>query len=92
MDSFVTLRYLTLQPHHRPTGNTKHYYGFERVPVPTPASLAIAKYEGDEGFYLLHLDSSGDELTDTFHLSVDEALAQAEWEFGAKSEEWRIIS
>jgi hypothetical protein len=92
MNGLVTLRHVKLQGHHTPAGKTKHYYGLERVPVPLPVSLAISKYEGDDGFYLLYLDDNGNDLTDTYHLSIDKALLQAEWEFGVKSDEWQVVA
>jgi hypothetical protein len=57
--------------------------------LPTPSSLAIASYPGEDGYYLFYLDPSGEELTDTFHDSVDAAMQQAEWEFGVRPEEWQ---
>jgi len=39
----------------------------------------------------LYLDAEGNELTDTFHDTLDGALAQAEFEFGAKPNEWEVV-
>jgi hypothetical protein len=51
--------------------------------------LRIAPFAGDPGFYLLYLDSSGNELTDTYHGSVEEAMAQADFEFEVNPSDWR---
>jgi len=37
---------------------------------------------------MFHLDHEGTELTDTWHESIGDAFAQAEFEFGIKPEEW----
>lgn len=42
----------------------------------------------DEGYALTYLDASGDEITDTFHLTLDGAFAQAEFEFAVTKPEW----
>jgi hypothetical protein len=35
------------------------------------------------------LDSSGNEITDTYHDSLEDALAQANWEFDIEFDEWQ---
>jgi hypothetical protein len=90
MNDYITLQTLTLSPRHTPTGKTNHYYGDEKLPV--PSSLKIVKFRDAEGVYLLYFDNKGNELTDTFHDTFEGALAQAEWEFGVKPDEWNIIN
>lgn len=89
-----TVAELRLEPHHRPTGFTRHYYGYadgSRVEVPPPVSLRIVQYEGDEPrAYLFYCDHSGEEMTDTLHDSIDEAMDQAEAEFGVRRQEWNL--
>jgi hypothetical protein len=53
--------------------------------------LRIAQYPSDPGFYLLYCDGDGREMTDTYHDSLEEAMAQAEWEFETKEGEWEIM-
>jgi hypothetical protein len=48
----------------------------------------IAQLPPDEGFYLLYLDANGDEITDTYHESLEKALSQAKWEFNVEVDEW----
>ena len=85
---------LALDPSkHRPTGNTRHYYGSpldpdEQVPVPVPTTLRIVQYDGEAAFYLLYLDAAGNELTDTWHQTLDDAKHQAEFEFNVAPDEW----
>jgi hypothetical protein len=50
-------------------------------------SLEIAQYPEDSGFYLLHIRSDG-AVVDTHHESMEEAIHQAEFEFGVQSNEW----
>ncbi len=68
------------------TGKTVHYRGGGELPK--PLSLCIAQFDGDPGFYLLYFDAEGNELTDTYHDSIDAALKQAEWEFEISPSQW----
>lgn len=85
----MLLRRLQLTPARSPTGKTRHWSGGELLPA--PSELRIVKYPDDPGFYLFYCDSDGKELTDTYHDSLEGALAQAEWEFEAKASEWEIM-
>jgi hypothetical protein len=86
MKGYIVLRQVRLSDKHKPTGGTRHYKGSEVLP---PASqLWIARYPDDLGYYLLYLDANGNELTDTYHDSLDEAIAQASWEFNVQPSEW----
>ncbi|MDY6786452.1 MAG: hypothetical protein SW833_28740 [Cyanobacteriota bacterium] len=75
--------------HHQPTVKTQHFRGTEKIPA--PHSLQIVKYPNDFGYYLLYLDEQGEELTDTYHEQLDGAVAQAEWEFSVRPEQWTVI-
>ena len=68
------------------TKRTRHYR--DNIELPAPLLLSIVKYENDEGYYLLYLDSDGNELTDTYHASVEGAMAQAEFEFRVRPDQW----
>jgi hypothetical protein len=76
-----------LGPDHRPTGRTRHTIGGRDIP-PT-AMLRIVQYEGDPGYYLLHLDKDARVTTDTWHATLDAAMAQAALEFQVKREDWK---
>ena len=54
-----------------------------------PHELVIAQLPPDEGFYLLYLDGEGNEITDTYHDSLDKAVDQAKWEIGVDTDEWQ---
>ena len=86
MPDEVVLSRLKLGPKHVRTGRTKHRSG--SMELPAPAALRISQYPGDAGFYLLHLSADGDEITDTYHPTLGDALEQANWEFGADTDDW----
>jgi hypothetical protein len=48
----------------------------------------IAQLLPDPGYLLLYLDEDGEELTDTYHESLEKALDQANWEFNIEPDEW----
>lgn len=86
MLDFYLLWKIRLGERHTPTGKTHHYVGGVQAPV--PVELRIIQYPEDEGYYLFYCDGAGKEFTDTYHATVEEAKAQAEWEFSVKPEEW----
>lgn len=54
---------------------------------PEFVALEIAKYDDGSGYYLFHITTE-DENSDTYHSSMQEAMQQAEVEFGVTEEEW----
>jgi hypothetical protein len=68
----------------RPTGGTIHR-GPDGV---IPPARALAIVEGEAGVYLLYCDHGWQVLTDTWHLSVRDAKAQAEFEYDGISKVW----
>ena len=89
MSSETLLRRVFLQESHRPTGATRHFR--DGVELSAPSELRIVKYEHDPGCYLFYCDCNGNVMTDTYHDSVHDALAQAEREFTVKSHEWATM-
>ena len=85
----VAIRKVTLQEHHLRPGRTRHTLvdGHGPRPFPPFISLVIARYPEDTRHYLMRhcKDHIG---TDTCHESLEDALRQAEWEFGVLPEEW----
>jgi hypothetical protein len=79
VDGANVLKYAIVSDEVEPTGATRHYRsGSELGPA---TALAIAQYEGEEGFYLFYLDAEGAVATDTFHDLVEGALDQAAFEY-----------
>ncbi len=74
---------------HVPTGKTRHFW--EGKFLPPPHVLEIARYTGDDGFYLFYLDDDGTEMTDTYHDSLEEAFEQARWEFNVDPADWKRV-
>ena len=68
-----------------PTGATTHHGPDGAIP---PAS-ALAIVSGEAGFYLLYCDRDWQVLTDTWHASVENAKAQAEFEYSGISKQWK---
>jgi hypothetical protein len=67
---------------HQPTGQTRH------IGVPTEAFRELRIVERDHGIFLLYLDQDGNEVTDTWHQSLGDAMHQAEFEFSVQPDEW----
>lgn len=86
MDEPQLLQRFKLTSAHRPTGKTRHFDGNELLPP--PKELRIVQYSSDPGYYLLYCDESGNQITDTYHFSVKDAMDQAEFEFGITADEW----
>ena len=81
-----TLRYALVTSEANPTGATKHWVGGELMPP--AAALAVVQYPSEDGYYLLYLDAAGNEVTDTWHATLDDALLQAEHEYFGIGDAW----
>lgn len=77
-----------LDHRHRPTGKTRHEVSGSLIP--TPAALAICRYESNPGYYLFYCDSDWRVSTDTWHPSLDAARQQAEFEFEGIGVTWKV--
>jgi hypothetical protein len=86
----VILMRVRLDPHHH-TSLTKHTLSDSKGKRDFPpfVELVIAAYPGETSCYLFHVCADG-QAADTWHQSVEEALDQAEWEFGVQPEEWTV--
>ena len=85
MSGFVALKRVVLGDHHLRPGRTRHTMNGKDFPA--FASLEIAQFPNDSGFYLLHICATG-EVADTWHQTIEDAMHQAEFEFGVRKEEW----
>ena len=74
------VKYAAVTPDVRPTGSTEHVLPSG---VAGPASTLVIWHDRDDtgGYFLFGLDADAQVETDTWHLSVDEAVAQAGWEY-----------
>lgn len=92
------MRFAVIDQEVRPTGATKHSYGqvIDEDVVPGPpmepfAALAIGQYADDSAYYLLYLNADWDEVTDTWHKTLDDAMHQAEFEYERISAKWENL-
>lgn len=85
----IAIKRVQLAEHHLQPGRTRHALATPggRVDFPPFTSLAITRYPGDPGFYLMHICADG-KASDTWHENLGDALHQAEWEFGVAADEW----
>jgi hypothetical protein len=88
-NSFTAVKKVILGPHHLCPGRTRHSIADAKGQRDFPpfVRLEIAQYQGDQGFYLLHISEDGS-IADTHHETLAEAFHQAEWEFEVKADEW----
>jgi hypothetical protein len=61
--------------------------------LPPPSRLRVVRCEEGKhpGYYLFYDDDTGQEMTDTWHETIEAALKQAHWEFRIRPEEWEIV-
>lgn len=80
------LCFCVLDRRHRHTGNCIHRRGDV---VQGPAiCLAVCQYLGDDGYYLFSCNEKWDVMADTYHVSIDEAKQQAEFEYSGTLGTW----
>ena len=81
------LLYSVIDDRHRPTGGTQHIV--DGVLQPACQGLLIIRAEPpDEGFFLFGCDADWSTVTDTWHASLEETKAQAEFEYEGVSRTW----
>ena len=73
---------------HQRTGNTTHYV--DGKIFPEIKGLAVCQYQNETGYYLFYCDDSWNDITDTYHDSLEDAINQAEFEY--KNAEQTLIS
>ncbi len=74
------IQWAIVGPEVRPTGNTNHYIYPEGLVGPG-AGLAICAASDGTGFFLLGCNSNWESITDTWHLSLEDAREQGEFEY-----------
>ncbi len=72
------------------TQNTSHFRGDKELGK--ASFLKLVQFEGDNSVYLIHFDSDGNEMTDTCHSTIDEAIDQAKHEYRISKEDWDFIN
>ena len=87
IDGARVVMHTPIDSRHRPTGNCLQIV--DGVATGPASALAICQYDGADGFYLFGCDSDWNTVTDTFHDTVEEAQAQAEFEYEGVSSTWQ---
>jgi hypothetical protein len=85
MSKMIAIRKVVLCERHLRPGRTKHCSNGKEFPPFT--SLVVCQSPGDAGYFLMHICENG-QVADTWHENLEDALHQAEWEFGVQAEEW----
>ena len=80
--------FTVIDQRHRQTGQCRQIVaGVLQEPA---AGLAICQYEGEGCYFLFRCDSAWECVTDTWHLTVEDAKIQAEFEYTGSSETWQL--
>lgn len=85
------LRYSLIDERHElPTEYEFHYVATaaDRCPV---HRIAICEF-GDKDVHLFGCDADWNVLTNTWHISVEDAMCQAESEYGGISKTWQVVA
>ncbi len=84
--SAKVVRWSPIDQRHNHTGACNHLVGGQTLP---PASLlAICEESDGSAFFLFGCDSDWNPVTDTWHLTLDEATQQAEFEYEGVALTW----
>jgi hypothetical protein len=83
------VRWSVIDGRHRPSGDCEH--AVSAVLQGPAAGLAIGQPDGEDAYYLFGCDAEWNSVTDTWHATLEEALAQAESEYEGVSETWNVV-
>lgn len=86
IDGAKVVLYTPVDERHRHTGNCRQVVAGALMGA--AAGLAICRYEGDASFYLFGCGPDWNVLTDTWHETLEDAKAQAEFEYEGVSATW----
>ena len=86
IDKARVVLYTFIDERHKHTGNCKQIVA--GVLVVAASGLAICQYESDDGFYLFGCDENWNTLMDTWHETLKDAKAQAEFEYEGVNVTW----
>lgn len=79
--------YTPIDERHRHTGNCKQIVA--GVLMGSSAGLAICQYQGEDAFYLFGCDANWETVSDTWHETLEDAKAQAEFEYEGVNATWQ---
>lgn len=92
MSQWTIIMKVDLGANHLRPGRTRHTITDVegKREFPPFIRLELAQFTGDQGYYLLHI-SEDHSIADTWHSTLEEAIHQAEWEFGVQQSEWHAV-
>jgi hypothetical protein len=90
LDGFRVLSWTTLDASHAATGNARH--NVAGIDLKTWSAFAICRESDAESCYLFRCDPEWRVLTDTWHPSVSDARAQAEFEYSGVATTWHDVT
>ena len=79
--------YTSIDDRHRHTGNCKQIVAGKVVGA--AAGLAICRYAGEDCYYLFGCDEDWNTQTDTWHKTLEDAKAQAVFEYEGVNVTWQ---
>ena len=87
-DYFILKKAMLDTNKHHITGNTMMYIG-GNLYLDLPHKLEIAKFDLlIDDVYLLRLDENNEEINDTWHPNLQDALEQALYEYNVQIDDW----
>ena len=79
--------YSPIDHRHRPTDKCRQIVASVlQGPI---AGLAICQYPGESSYYLLGCDTEWQQVTDTWHETLEQAKEQAEFEYDGVTSTWK---
>jgi hypothetical protein len=79
--------YAIIGERHRPTGSYEQTVaGVAQGPA---KAMAICQYAGESSYYLFGCNAAWEPITDTWHRTLEEAKAQADFEYAGVSAAWQ---
>ena len=81
--------YTFIDERHKHTGNTTQIVN--GVVLGSAAGLAICQCFNDSSFYLFACDDNWNVCSDTWHETLDAAIAQAEFEYAGSQQTWQYL-
>ncbi len=90
IDGASVVCYTRIDHRHRFTGNTRQIVGGRLIGA--LAGLAICQYQEESAFYLFGCDCDWKVVTDTWHQSIEDAKAQAEFEYEGVEKTWIFVN
>src|SRR5260370_39641540 len=87
IDGAEVVCFTPIDKRHHPTDSCNHFVaGVLQGPA---AGLAIGRYSGEDCYYLFGCNAAWESVSDTCHRKIEDAKAQAEFEYAGVSATWQ---